>query len=82
MSADEPIPEYDPSEDGGTGSPLADAMNSFFGAFPVLHDPAEVQAFMKSVEGLPDAPERIEQFIQVIAARYEKWAKDHGGKQD
>ena len=46
MNTNEPVPECDPSDDGGTGSPLVDAMNSFF------------------------------------AARYEKWAKDHGGEQD
>lgn len=80
MEADDPVPEYDPSDDGGTGSPLVDAMNRIAEAFPTLHDPGEVQAFMKSVEGLPDAPQRIEQFIQEITARYEKWATDHGDK--
>jgi hypothetical protein len=82
MSANEPVPQYDPSEDVGTGSPLVDALNRFASEFPVLHDPAEVQAFMKSVEGLPDMGERVEQFMQEIIARYEKWAKDNGVEWD
>jgi hypothetical protein len=57
MSANEQNAQYDPTEDAGTGSPLVDAMNTFAAAMPTLHDPAEVQAFLKSVEGLPDAAE-------------------------
>jgi hypothetical protein len=78
MSANEPVPEYHPGNDGDTGSPVVDALNRFASEFPVLHDPAEVQAFMKSVEGLPDIGERVERYLQEIIARYEKWAKDHG----
>lgn len=78
MSQDEPMIEYVPPDDEETGSPLVDALNRFAKTFPILHDPAEVEAFMKSIEGLPDASERYERFVREIAARYEKWAEENG----
>jgi hypothetical protein len=78
MANDEPLIKYFPPDDEESSSPLADALNRVAKEIPRLHDPAEVEAFMKSVEGLPDAPERYEQFVQEIAARYEKWAADNG----
>lgn len=80
MSPNDPIPEYDPTEDGEAGHPLVDALNRFAKTVPALHDPAEVEAFMKSIEGLPDAAERYEKFVQEIAARYEKWAEENGSE--
>lgn len=78
MADDKPIVKYFPPDDEESGSPSVDALNRVAKEIPRLHDPAEVEAFMKSVEGLPDASERFEQFIQEIAARYEKWAAEHG----
>lgn len=78
MTEHEPLAEYFPPDDEETGSPLADALNRFTKTFPTLHDPAEVEAFMKSIEGLPDASERHERFVREIAARYEKWAEENG----
>ena len=77
MSDDEPISEYVPPDDEETGSPLVDAMNKFFRDVPTLHDPAEVQAFLRSVDGLPDAADRIEAFMQEITAQYEKWIREN-----
>lgn len=78
MAEEEPMIEYSPADDERSGSPLVDALNKFARTFPELHSPAEVAAFMKSIEGLPDAPERYERFVQEIAARYEKWARENG----
>ena len=72
---------YMPPDDEETGSPLVDAMNKFFRDVPTLHDPAEVQAFLKSVDGLPTAADRIEKFMQEIAARYEKWIRENRSDQ-
>ncbi len=81
MSDDEPVTEYVPPDDEETGSPLVDAMNKFFRDVPTLHDPAEVQAFLKSVDGLPDEADRIEKFMQEIAARYEQWIRENRSDQ-
>ena len=78
MAEDEPVVEFFPPDDEATGSPLVDALNRFAKTFPTLHDPAEVEAFTKSIEGLPDAAERYERFVKEIAARYEKWANESG----
>ena len=72
---------YIPPDDEETGSPLVDAMNQFFRDVPTLHDPAEVQSFLKSVDGLPDAADRIEKFMQEIIARYEKWIRENASDQ-
>lgn len=80
MAHDEPVIEYVPPDDEESGSPLVDALNRLAKTFPVLCDPAEVEAFTKSIEGLPDAAERYEQFVREIAARYEKWAEENGSK--
>ena len=72
---------YIPPDDEETGSPLVDAMNKFFRDVPTLHDPAEVQAFLKSVDGLPDEADRIEKFMQEIAARYEQWIRENRSDQ-
>jgi hypothetical protein len=82
MGPDESVVEYFPPEDEGSGSPLVDALNDFFKGVPTLHDPAEVQAFIKSVDGLPDADARIENFMLGIAARYEKWLSENGSQQN
>jgi broad specificity phosphatase PhoE len=78
MSKQESDLFYDPTEDDETGSPIVEALNRFARTFPQLHDPAETEAFMKSVEGLPDAAERVERFMQEIIARYETWARENG----
>jgi hypothetical protein len=78
MSKEEPDLIYDPTEVDETGSPIVDALNLFARTFPHLHDPAETEAFMKRVEGLPDAAERIERFMQEIITRYETWARENG----
>lgn len=78
MADDKPVTEYFPPDDEESGSPLVDALNRRAKEMPILHDPAEVEAFMKSIEGLPDASERYERFVREIAARYEKWAVDNG----
>jgi hypothetical protein len=81
MDNENQIPKYVPQEDDDSGSPLVDALNNFFRGVPALHDPAEVQAFIKNVEGLPDADAQIEKFILGIAARYEKWHRENGSEQ-
>jgi hypothetical protein len=78
MADDTPVAEYFPPDDEDSGSPLVNALNRWAKEMPALHDAAEVQAFMKSIEGLPDAAERYERFVQEITARYEKWAAEHG----
>lgn len=80
MADDEPVIEYFPPEDEESGSPLVDALNRFAREFPALHTPAEVEAFMKSIEGLPDAAERYEQFVREITARYQTWAEENGSE--
>ncbi len=72
---------YIPPDDEETGSPLVDAMNRFFRDVPTLHDPADVQLFLESVDGLPDAADRIEKFMQEITARYEKWTRENASDQ-
>lgn len=81
MAKDNDPVTYHPPDDEETGSPLVDAMNKSFKDAPALHDPAEVQAFLKSVDGLPDAAGRIEKFMQAIAARYEKWIRENESDQ-
>jgi hypothetical protein len=81
MAEDNEPVMYIPPEDEETGSPLVDAMNKLFRGVPTLHDPAEVQAFLKSVDGLPDAADRVEKFMQEIAARYEKWIRENRSDQ-
>jgi hypothetical protein len=81
MNQDDPVPRYLPPEDESSGSPIVDALNNFFRGVPALHDPAEVQAFIKSVEGLPDADTQIDKFMLGIAARYEKWHRENGSEQ-
>jgi hypothetical protein len=82
MKHDDSVPGYFPPEDEDSGSPLVDALNDFFRGVPTLHDPAEVQAFITSVDGLPDAADRIEKFIMGIAARYEEWHRENGTPQN
>lgn len=82
MAENESVVEYIPPDDEETGSPLVDGLNRPAKTVPVLHHPEEVEAFMKSIEGLPDATERYERFVQEIAARYETWAKQNGSEPD
>jgi len=81
MDNENQIPKYVPQEDEDSGSPLVDALNNYSRDVPTLHDPAEVQAFIKSVESLPAADAQIEKFIMGIAARYEKWHRENGSEQ-
>lgn len=78
MDKENHIRKYVPQEDDDSGSPLVAALNNYFRGVPTLHDPAEVQAFIKNVEGLPDADAQIEKFMLGIAARYEKWHRENG----